>query len=224
MSGFLNSSIGKKFLMSISGLFLIVFLAVHLTLNLLLMFDDSGELFNRAANFMATNQVMHIMEPILALGFLVHIVYAFIVQFENWSKRPVKYTQMDQKNTSKWTSRNMIYLGLFVLIFLGLHIANFFWKIKFGGVGTTTVDGVEMHDTYKLVSTLFMTSVAYDIFYVLGAIFLGLHLNHALWSGLQTIGWSNTLWRKRLEIIGSIYAIIIGVGFSIIPLYFLIFK
>jgi len=223
MSGFLSSSIGKKFLMSISGLFLIVFLAVHLTLNLFLIFDDSGELFNIAANFMATNAIMHVMEPILALGFIVHIVYALIVQFENWSKRPVKYTQMDQKDTSKWTSRNMIYLGLFVLIFLGLHLANFFWKIKFGGVGTTEIGGIEMHNTYKLVSDQFQ-SLAYDIFYVLGAIFLALHLNHAFWSGLQTIGWSNTLWRKRLEIIGSIYAIIIGVGFSIIPLYFLIFK
>ncbi len=222
MSGFLSSSIGKKFLMSITGLFLITFLAVHLTLNSFLMFDSSGELFNIAANFMATNWVMHVLEPILALGFIVHIIYALIVQIQNWSKRPVKYSQKDQKDTSKWSSRNMIYLGLFILIFLGLHIANFFWRIKFGVMPTVNYGGVEMHDTYKIVAGLFETSVAYDIFYIVGFISLGLHLNHALWSGLQTIGWSNTLWRKRWEVVGSIYAIIIAVGFSAIPIYFLI--
>ena len=200
-----------------------MFLLVHLALNSLLMFDDSGELFNHAAHWMGTNPIMKVMEPVLGLGFVLHIIYALIVQIVNWTKRPVRYAKMDQKEASTWTSRNMIYLGAFVLIFLGIHLVNFFAVVKFGTPPPITIDGVEMHDSYTLVSGLFKTCVSIDVLYVLGSIFLGLHLKHGVWSSFQSIGLSNTIWRKRLEMVGSIYAIIIAVGFSIIPLYFLIF-
>jgi len=223
MGRFYNSSIGKKFFVSITGLFLMAFLLVHLGVNSLLMFDDTGELFNRAAHFMGSNPIMKVIEPILGLGFILHIVYALIVQIVNWTKRPVKYAKWDQKESSSWASRNMIYLGAIVLIFLGIHLVNFFFKIKFGTVAPITyADGVEMHNSYLLVSELFKTCIAIDVLYVLGGIFLGLHLNHGFWSAFQTIGWSNTDWRKKLELVGSIYALVIAVGFSIIPLYFLI--
>jgi succinate dehydrogenase / fumarate reductase cytochrome b subunit len=222
MARFYNSSIGKKFFVSITGLFLMMFLLVHLTVNSFLMFDDSGALFNLAAHFMGSNPVMKVVEPILGLGFVLHIIYALIVQIVNWTKRPVRYAKMDQSGTSSWSSRNMIYLGAIIAIFLGIHLVNFFFKIKTGNVAPIMIDGVEMHDTYTLVAGMFKTSILIDVLYVLAGIFLGLHLNHGFWSSFQTLGLSNTIWRKRLEIVGSVYALIIAVGFAIIPLYFLI--
>ena len=96
MSNFLSSSIGKKVIMSLSGLFLIAFLCVHLTLNLFLIFDNSGELFNHGANFMATNPVIKIVEPILAIGFIIHIIWASILTLQNQKARPIKYAQRNQ--------------------------------------------------------------------------------------------------------------------------------
>ena len=225
MSNFINSSIGKKLIMSISGLFLIVFLLVHLTANLFLL--GGSDAFNLSAHFMDTNPLIQLMQPILALGFALHIIYSLIVQFHNWKSRPVKYAKVDQKEASTWASRNMIWLGLFVLAFLITHIINFFWIIKFGELQTVTVDGVQMEDAYSLVSGLFMngtTGIIYSLIYIIGFIALGLHLHHALWSAFQTIGWSNIKWRKILTLIGDIYAILIAVGFSIIPIYFLFIK
>lgn len=227
MSGFLKSSVGQKFLMSITGLFLIVFLAVHLTANLFLLVGSDA--FNVASHFMGTNPLIQIMQPVLALGFILHIIYASILTLQNRNARPVSYNKFEQGHSSTWASRNMYVLGFMIFVFLVIHLINFFWKIKVAGsplLAEVNVDGVTMENTYALVSGLFVDpqlGIIYSIFYILGAIALGLHLHHAFWSAFQTIGWSNIVWRKRLEVIGDIYAIIIAAGFSMIPLYFLIF-
>lgn len=226
MSNFLTSSIGKKFILSLSGLFLIAFLCVHLALNLLLIVDNSGELFNIGAHFMATNPIIKIIEPILAIGFIIHIFLASILTLQNRSARPIKYDLRRQSNNCTWSSRNMYILGGLVLIFLVIHLWNFWWNIKFPSLGTplaeTTVNGVDMEDTYRLVSGLFKSSIIYCLLYILGGIFLGLHLTHGFWSAFQSIGFSNQIWRKRLECVAKIFAFIIAIGFSIIPLYFML--
>mgnify|MGYP000074318255 FL=1 len=222
MSNFLSSSIGKKVIMSLSGLFLIAFLCVHLTLNLFLIFDNSGELFNHGANFMETNPVIKIVEPILAIGFIIHIIWASILTLQNQKARPIKYAQRNQSQNATWASRNMYILGGLVLVFLVIHIYNFWWNIKVtGNLEAVVVDGVEMENTYLLVSSLFKSSIVYCGLYIAGAILLGLHLTHGFWSAFQSIGFSNDIWRKRLSALGYIFAVIIAVGFSIIPLYFM---
>ena len=223
MSGIFSASIGKKLIMSISGLFLIIFLLVHLGINLLLIVGPDA--YNLGAHFMATNPAIKIMEPILALGFIVHILYASILTLQNRKARPEKYDTVNQSESSTWPSRNMYVLGGLVFIFLVIHIINFYWKIKvLGGHGMemVTIDGIEMHDTYSLVANLFTECYLYDVVYIIGAIFLGLHLSHAFWSAFQTLGLSNIVWRKRLNVIGKIYTFIIAIGFAIIPIYFLI--
>lgn len=223
MSNFLASSIGKKFLMSVSGIFLMTFIIVHLSINLLLVFDDSGDLFNQGAYFMATNPVIRIMEPLLALGFIVHIIWSLIITFKNMKARPTGYKQLDNSVSSTWASRNMLILGSLIFVFLVMHIAQFFWKIKFTGdplLQHVTIDGIEMENTYALVSSLFKQSLFYSILYVIGAIFLGLHLAHGFWSSFQTVGFVNKIWLKRLQFAGIIFAIVIAIGFSTIPLYF----
>jgi len=219
MSKFFSSSIGQKFFMSITGFFLMSFLLVHLTINMFLVVGD-GELFNRAAHFMSSNPVMHVIEPILALGFILHIIYGAYITLKNQKARPVKYKVSNMQVSSSWTSRNMFILGGLVLIFLVIHLANFFWKIKFGELATITYEGEVMTNTYGLVAGLFINWWWYDLIYVLGAIFLGLHLTHGFWSAFHTIGWNNTKWIKRFKAIGLIYAIIVAGGFIFIPLYF----
>lgn len=224
MSNFFMTSIGRKFLMSITGLFLVMFIGVHLTVNLLLIFDDSGELFNQGAHFMATNPMIKIMEPLLGLGFIVHIVWSFFLEYQNYKARPVKFAVRKTAGSSSWASRNMLVLGALVLVFLVMHLIDFFYVIKFTPheMGKVMVGSVEMEDSYTLVSDLFKSSVVYCILYVIGGVLLGIHLSHGFWSAFQTLGLSNKNWLSRLQFVGKVYAILIAVGFSVIPLYFLI--
>jgi succinate dehydrogenase / fumarate reductase, cytochrome b subunit len=226
---FLYTSIGRKFLMSITGLFLIMFIFVHLTINLMLIFDDSGDLFNIAAHFMATNPVIKIIEPVLALGFVIHIIWSVILTLQNMKARPVKYAKTRQAENSAFVSRNMWILGALIAVFLGIHLYNFWWKIKFSGdpllneiqVQQTGVM-VTMENSYALVSTLFKSSTIYNIIYIAGAWLLGLHISHGFWSAFQTIGLNNDIWRKRLYNLAQIIGWIFAIGFAVIPIYFMI--
>jgi succinate dehydrogenase / fumarate reductase, cytochrome b subunit len=225
MSKFFTASIGRKFLMGVTGLFLMLFIIVHLTINLLLIFDDTGDLFNKGAHFMATNPAVKIMEPLLGIGFLIHIIWSFLISWENWKARPIKYNKQDLSNASSWASRNMLILGLLVFVFLVIHIINFYWKIKVTGsplLAETNVGGEMVENTYNLVSSLFIGSWLYSMLYVFGGLLLGLHVMHGFWSSFQTLGLNNTIWMSRLQLAAKIYAIIIAVGFSVIPLYFVI--
>jgi len=225
MSNFLSASIGRKVFMSLTGLFLISFLLIHLTLNLFLIFDDSGNLFNEAAHFMATNPIIKIMEPVLALGFIIHIIWSAWITLENMKARPQGYASGDQ--LLKWwaPSKNMFILGGMIFIFLVLHIMNFYVKMKFTGdplLDQPTGTGVQMHNAYALVSNLFISSRLYDVIYMIGGILVGLHISHGFWSAFQTIGLSNINWMKRLKFLANLIGFVFAIGFASIPLYFLI--
>ncbi len=225
MSNFLSATIGRKVFMSLTGLFLILFLTLHLSLNLFLIFDDSGILFNQAANFMATNPMIKIMEPILALGFIIHIIWATWITLINMRARPQGYASGDQ--LLKWwaPSKNMFILGGMILVFLVLHIFNFWVKLKITGdplLAKATGTAAEMHNTYALVSNLFINFPLYDLLYVIAGILVGLHISHGFWSAFQTIGLSNIKWMKRLKFLANLIGVIFAVGFSAIPIYFLL--
>ena len=226
---FLSASIGRKFLMSITGLFLVTFIIVHLTLNLFLIFDDSGDLFNLAAHFMATNPLIKLMEPVLAIGFGVHMLWSIIITIQNMRARPVGYNKTKQAINSTWASRNMFILGGLIFVFLGIHLYSFWWKMKFVGdpllTHTTVLQGgvlVEMENSYNLVATIFKESLFYSLVHILGGILLGLHITHGFWSAFHTIGLNNQIWRKRLYVLANIIGWIFAIGFSVIPLYFMI--
>jgi len=224
MSSFMSASIGRKFLMSITGIFLISFLLIHLTLNLFLTFDDSGDLFNLAANFMATNPFIKIMEPVLALGFLVHIIWSALITLDNMKARPQKYEYGDQLLSWWAPAKNMFILGGMILIFLVIHVFNFWVRMKFTGdplLAEVTVGGEEMHNAYALVRNLFLNPW-YDLLYMAGGILVGLHISHGFWSAFQTIGLSNQIWLKRLKFLAITIGVVFAAGFSYIPLYFMI--
>ncbi len=229
MANFFTTSIGKKILLSLTGSFLLVFLMVHLTINSMILFDDSGVLFNKAAHFMHTNIIIKIVEPILAIGLVLHLLLASLITLQNQKKRDVshaglaRYKKRDATKSSKWTSRNMYVLGALILSFLGIHIINFFWKMKvIGGLDTVMIGGESVTDAYTLVTSLFITWKCTVVIYVIGAIALGLHLHHGVWSAFQSIGLSNRKWRKILNVLGILISILLAAGYALIPIYVLL--
>ncbi|MGC9330785.1 MAG: succinate dehydrogenase cytochrome b subunit [Bacteroidales bacterium] len=227
MSHFFTSSIGKKFIMSLTGLFLIVFLIVHLTVNSMIVWDSSGELFNRAAHFMDTNPVVSVIEPILAIGVILHLIYASIITLQNQLKRNVNYAALgrykkrDVSKESNWPARNMYILGTIILTFLVIHLINFFWKMKFSGdplLEEATAAGENVENAFALVTNK-LQIWWYVAIYVIGSVALGLHLYHGVWSAFQTLGWSNRKWRKILNTIGVIISVVLGGGFAFIALF-----
>jgi len=217
MSGFLTSSIGKKVIMSLTGIFLIVFLLVHLFLNLMVMVDEDGGTFNAAAHFMGTNPIMSVMQWVLAAGFIFHMIYASVLTLQNRAARPVKYAVCTKSETS-WSAQNMYITGTVIFLFLVIHLINYFYKIKF----TDLIESGRMSE-FELVKGLFQPeNWYYSVIYIIGFILLGLHLNHSFQSSLQTLGLNNKTWLSRLKFLGTIYAIIIAVGFSMIPVFFLV--
>lgn len=213
--------------MSITGLFLILFLMVHLTVNSMIVFDSTGVLFNKAAHFMTTDPVISVIEPILAIGVILHIIIASFITFQNQLKRNVNYTALrrykkrDVSKESNWPSRNMYILGTVILSFLVIHLINFFWKIKFTGdplLEEASSAGGNIENVYALVTAKFQIWW-YVAIYVIGSVALGLHLYHGVWSAFQTLGWSNRKWRKILNYIGVIISVVLGGGFAFIALF-----
>lgn len=206
MEKILFSSISKKLVMALAGIFLLFFLPVHLYINLLLLQDDPG-VFNRAAHFMATFPLVRIMEVLLIAALLMHIIWGLIVQIQNWMSRPVGYVKVNRSDTS-FFSRFMIWTGATVLTFLVIHFFNFFF-IKIG-----LVPG-DPEDFYTLAHNLFSIP-AYNLIYIGSFIILGLHLYHAIWSAAQTLGLNHRIWTPIVKILAVIYSIVIPAGFTFI--------
>lgn len=214
MNKILFSAVSKKFVMALAGLFLLIFLPVHLGINLMLLKSDP-EPFNSAAHFMATFPLVKVVEILLFLTIIVHITYGFLLQVQNWLSRPVGYSVRNKSETSAF-SRFMIWTGGSVLIFLVIHFFNFYF-IKLG-----IVEG-DPENFYSVAYQLFNVP-GYVILYWVCFLVLGLHLYHALQSAFQTLGLSNEFWTPLIKIISLIYAIAVPVGFAIIPLVIWLFK
>ncbi|HAH23813.1 MAG TPA: succinate dehydrogenase [Prolixibacteraceae bacterium] len=230
MSNLLTASIGKKLLMSVSGLFLILFLFVHLILNSFLLLDgamgyQTGQMFNAGAHFMATNPFIKVMEPMLALGFIVHILYSLILTFQNMKARgPQRYASGNKTTGVEWASQNMLVLGIVIFSFLIVHMFDFFMRMR-GYIAWTPGEAefpffgsiAKGEDAYTLVNATFK-NLTIVIIYIIGSVALAFHLAHGFWSSFQTIGWNNTTWMPRLRCASNIVAIILGGGFTVIAL------
>lgn len=207
MNKVIASSVSKKFVMALAGLFLLIFLPVHLGINFMLLKPDP-EPFNSAAHFMATFPLVKIFEIILILAFLIHIIIGVIVQIQNWLSRPVRYKSAPKSKTS-FFSKFMIWTGGTIFIFLIIHFTNFYF-IKLG-----LIDG-NPEDFYSLAHQLFMIP-GYNIFYWICFIVLGFHLYHAFSSAFQTVGLNHRKWTPVVNFLAVIYAILIPAGFASIP-------
>ena len=212
------SSITKKLIMSVSGLFLIVFLLLHMTINLFSVIDTfkgtygaAEGLFQAGCDFMAL-PIVTIMVPVLAAGFLVHIVYAFILTAGNIKARGgyQRYAGGSKGKAESWASKNMLVLGVIVLGLVAFHL-NHFWA----DMQLKEFQGHHAENPYLLLNETFKHGWMV-VLYVLWFAALGFHLTHGFWSAFQTIGLSNSIWEKRLYCLGKIFVGIIVLGFSVV--------
>ncbi|MBN1416230.1 MAG: succinate dehydrogenase cytochrome b subunit [Bacteroidales bacterium] len=218
MSNIFASSVGKKLIMSLAGLFLIVFLIVHLSINLSLIFSDSRESFNKFAHFMSSNLIIKFLEIILFGGFILHMLYAFYLQIKNWIARGRGYKVANYSQTS-FFSKFMIHTAVVLLVFLIIHLSDFYFKAKFfGDVPSVFYNGKTYHDLGILVIEKFKMP-GFVIFYIVCFIFLAFHLLHGFWSAFQTLGLDHKVYTPVIKAIGIIYTILITAGFMLIPIY-----
>lgn len=211
------ASITKKITMSIIGLFLAVFLVVHLSINLLLLLGDGGEAFTAAAEFMGTNIFIVIFEKVLFIAFILHILLGIFLWWYNRNARPVKYVKSNVSKTSAG-SKFMIHTGIIVFIFLILHFIHFYF-IKIGLVEPPV--GIDKHDFYTMAFLLF-NNVLYSVIYIISFIGLGIHMNHAFQSAFQSLGLEHSKYTPWIKGISTVYAFVISIGFSIIPIFIML--
>lgn len=218
-----QSSLTKKFIMAFAGLFLVSFLLVHLVINLFILplTENHVEIFEKAVHFMTTNPVIKVFEIVLFGVFIIHIIYGLTLQIQNWAARPKKYKKEGWSQTS-FFSKFMIHTGVLIFIFIVIHLGNFYF-VKLGLSEPVPGDEVlaNSHDFYTMAINLF-SNTGYAIFYIVLFLFLGFHLNHAVQSAFQTLGLNHSKYTPFIKAVGTIYSIIITLGFLSIPLYFII--
>ncbi len=217
---FLNlSSLSQKYVMALAGIFLMLFLVFHLATNLLMLAGDGGAAFGNAVEFLTTNPAIKIMEYVLFAGFLIHIILGVALQWHNYRARPVKYHKALKTETSRF-SRFMFHTGVIIFIFLVIHLVNFFF-VKLGWVSIPGEAGevADRYDFFGMAEVMF-ANAWYVAGYILAFVFLGFHLKHAFQSAFQSLGLNHTRYTPAIKVIGTIYALAISVGFSVIPLYF----
>jgi succinate dehydrogenase / fumarate reductase cytochrome b subunit len=215
MSGIFTSSIGKKMFVSLAGIFLIVFLLVHMGVNLLVIIFKDPMVYNKAAHFMSSNILIKIFEIVLFGGFLLHIIYALILQVQNWIARPKRYRKANYSNTS-FFSKFVIHTAVIILVFLVIHFMDFYIKAKFGHGAEIMVDGVVFHDFATEIVDKFKI-LPFVIFYIAAFVFLGFHLIHGFQSAFKTLGWDNRKYTPAIQVVAILYSTVVVAGFSIIP-------
>ncbi len=204
------SSVGRKLVMAMTGLFLFVFLLEHLYGNLLLYKLDGGVAFNDYSAFMAGNMIIRTVEFGLFGGFLLHILDGLFLTLANRKARPVGYAVSHQSKNSSWFSRNMGLTGSVIFVFFVIHMKTFFVPHRI-----FTAEDKMSYD----VALAFQTNW-YDELYLISMVILGMHLNHGIKSAVQTLGMSNNKFRDTLKSAGTVCALIIMIGFASFPIIF----
>jgi len=214
----LTSSIGRKYVMALTGLFLIIFLLVHAYVNINVLFVDGEENFNRAANFMSTNVLVRTAEIGLFAGIIIHIVQGYALELQNRRARSTKYAVSAIPKTSTWYSRSMALLGTLILLFLVVHLANFWVPSRFGGLEEVRYDNLETHNMYAKMKTVFSNGWIVLI-YLLGCFSLAWHLLHGFQSAFQTVGWKQKKYAGIIETSGILFSIIVPLIFALMPVF-----
>lgn len=210
-----TSSVGKKLVMGFTGIFLILFLIVHVGLNACIWANDGGEMFNKGAHFMGANVVPRILEIGLFAGLILHIVQGLMLEASNRSKRSVKYAVSYGNEGSKWYSRSMGLLGTIILLFLILHLSNF-WLPNRANQGFLLGEEINLYEKMKVeFSELWVVIV-----YVLGCISLGYHLAHGFQSAFKTMGVHNKKYHAMISSVGYGFSIIVPLAFALMPISF----
>jgi succinate dehydrogenase / fumarate reductase cytochrome b subunit len=211
---FISSSIGRKVSMAISGLFLVIFLTQHFTINITSVYSEKT--FNQISHFMGNNAlVQFILQPILIIGVLFHFVMGFILEIKNRKSRVVAYAIFSGNSNSNWISRNMIYSGIVILSFLGLHFYDFWFpEMNYKYLELLPLDSERY---YEDMVHKFKSPVRVSI-YSISFIFLALHLYHGFASSFQTVGFNNK-YSVAIKFFTKSFAIFIPLGFVFIAVF-----
>lgn len=214
---FLNSSIGKKITMAVTGGFLLIFLIVHLIGNITLFFGAAA--FNGYVLALdVVKPLIRVIEVVLLAAFLLHIFNGVRLWIENRRARGVTYKIKGSSENSDVFSRTMFLTGSIVFIFLVLHLGTFFWRFNVHDPSGLA----ETHQYFQIVVNFFQYWW-YSLLYVAAVFLLGYHLNHGFQSAFQTFGWNHKKYTPLIKKLGTVYAIIMAVGFGSMPVYFFLF-
>ena len=210
---FLGSSIGKKIVMSVTGLFLCTFLVEHVAGNFLLFMDDNGAIYDAYTEFMSHNIVVRTIEIALVGSLLGHTISGVVVWVQNRRSRPKNYKVYKLRENAPLSSRITMLTGSIIFLFLVVHLRTFFVPTRFG---------TEPVSPYALVVQAF-SNRWYSAFYVVALILLSYHLRHGFQSALQTLGLKNKKYSNVLDWIAGIFWLLIPLGFASMPIYFTFF-
>lgn len=217
-----NSSIGRKFVMSITGLALVFFLLFHGSMNLALVFSEDA--YNWICRMLGANWYAIIGTLGLALLVLIHFAYAIWLTIQNRHARGNdRYAVEARQEGVDWESKNMLVLGICVLGFIVLHLYNFWFKMQFAELTGLHTGAFDPQNGAAYVKALFTTPVSgqiYCVLYLIWLVALWFHLNHGVWSAIHTLGWNNLIWQKRIKVIGTVVATLVVALFAVVVLYF----
>ena len=213
MASIFKSSIGKKLIMSVSGICLILFLTFHMVMNLTYVFDPEEVVYKTICEILSMGWV-NVVVPILAAFFVIHILYAFILTLSNRAARGTQRYEIPNKaKTDSWSARNMFVLGLIVLCGIALHLINFWSKMQL----QNWLGGVEANPSQLMEATFGKWWIL--CIYLVWFAALWFHLTHGFWSAMQTLGWNNQIWFNRWKWIGCIYVTLLILGFVLVAIY-----
>jgi succinate dehydrogenase / fumarate reductase, cytochrome b subunit len=213
-----TSSVGKKFVMGLTGISLILFLVVHVGINACIWAMDGGQMFNNAAHFMGATVVIRILEVGLFAGIFLHLIQGLILEFQNRKKRSIGYNVPMGNKGSKWYSRSMGLLGTIILLFLIIHWNQFWIPSRFTGVTEVTYDnGKSVHDLFSLMKDTFSEGWVV-IVYVLGCLSLAYHLLHGFQSAFRSLGVRNNRYLSLINGVGVGFSIIVPLAFAMMPI------
>jgi succinate dehydrogenase / fumarate reductase cytochrome b subunit len=209
-----RSSVGKKIIMSLSGLFLCTFLVVHVVINMFLFKHDGGETYNRYSEFMSTNPFIRVIEIVLFAGLFAHVISGVVVWLKNRTSRPVGYEMYRLKDNTTFTSRTPMLTASASLVafFLVVHLKTFWVPNRFWANAPSS--------NYDLVAAAFSDPV-YGLFYIVALVFLAFHLRHGFQSGFQTLGLSDKRYKWLIDSVAVIFWLFIPLAFAAMPAYFL---
>ncbi len=213
-----SSSIGRKVVMSVTGTALILFLTFHMAMNLVYIFSPEG--YNVVCEFLGANWYAVAATGALALLFVIHIIYAFWLNLQNRRARGKERYAVSGKQPIEWESKNMLVLGIIVILGLLLHFFNFWYNMMFAElIGDPMLGGIEATNGYMYIVKTFSCPV-YTVLYVIWLVAIWFHLTHGFWSAMQTLGWSGKIWFERWRCIGNAYTTILVLMFLAVALYF----
>jgi succinate dehydrogenase / fumarate reductase cytochrome b subunit len=222
-SYFFTSAIGRKLVMALTGLFLIMFLLVHVGLNACIFADwvnpaEDGEMFNKAAHFMGSTVITRILEIVLFIGFIIHIIQGYVIEAKNRARRGHGYQNSLGNRGSTWMSRSMALLGTIIFLFLVVHISKFWWSSRIThDMDQVSYNNVEMHNVFLRMYDVFQNPLIV-LLYLAGVIALAFHLFHGFHSAFRSMGVHNKKYLGLLKALGYGFTALVSLGFALMPL------